>query len=133
PDGDPVYIQLSHRNSIETWSKKPSSGTFAILFATQFVPFTSYLAYNFSGSVSSAFGSNQIKVDTSPNRFAIYNGDENQDDIVDATDVVEIFNDVNNVTSGYVKTDLTGDDFVDISDLILAFNNANAIVGSVTP
>ncbi len=31
--GVPVYTQLKHRNSLETWSKTPSSGTFALLFA----------------------------------------------------------------------------------------------------
>ncbi len=43
PDGVPVFLQITHRNSIETWSRKPSSGFFNILFSTHFQAFTSFL------------------------------------------------------------------------------------------
>lgn len=133
PDGVPVFIQLNHRNLIETWSKKSPSSIFTILNSISFNPFLSYLSYDFTTSASQAFGLNQKLVDTVPNKFAAYNGDENQDDIIDAADLIDIYNDVNNVVSGYVKTDLTGDDFVDASDLILGFNNSNDVVEAVIP
>ncbi|MEZ4821149.1 MAG: hypothetical protein R2942_01590 [Ignavibacteria bacterium] len=61
------YINLKHRNSIETWSKNPemfSAGT---------------LTYDFSNAATKAFGNNQTQIDLSPLKFGIYSGDQNQD------------------------------------------------------
>jgi len=134
PDGVPVYIQLKHRNSIETWSKKPVSGsTFALLFSFHFPPLTSHLEYNFTSSSSNAFGNNMIQVDTGPSKFAIYSGDVNQDGAVDLADGSLIDNDSFNFLSGYLKTDLNGDNFTDISDYSIAVNNEFSFVGKITP
>lgn len=124
PDGVPVYIQFNHRNSIETWSRNPVSSTFSVLFANSFSPFTSTLQYDLSSSQSSAFGNNLARVDFTPNTFAIYSGDVNQDGIIDASDLSEVDNDAFNSTSGYVRTDVNGDNFVDASDLSIVDNNA---------
>jgi len=132
-DGVPVYILLKHRNSIETWSKDPSPDSFAVVNSICFKPMTSNLDYDFSDTSSSAFGNNMTQVDASPVRFAIYSGDENQDGIIDAADMIDIYNDVLAVTAGYVRTDVNGDDFVDVSDLIITYNNAINIVSVVTP
>lgn len=116
-----TYIQLKHRNSIETWN----SG---------FIKLSSFNKdYDFSTSEVFAFGNNEINVDQSPVRYAIYNGDINQDDVVDLTDVTAVFNDGNAFVSGYVNTDVTGDNFVDLSDLSLTFNNSNNFVSAVLP
>ena len=115
------YIELKHRNSIETWSN-----------ATQRF-MSNYLAYNFTTSGTQAFGGNMIQVDNSPLRFAIYGGDVSQDGIVDATDAGEIDNDANNFLTGYVNTDLTGDEVVDASDAAICDNNASNFVTKVTP
>ncbi len=117
----PYYIEVTHRNSIKTWSKT----------AQQFTGY--YLFYDFSSSNTSAYGDNQIQVDASPVLFAIYGGDVNQDGTVDATDVSTIDNDASNFVSGYVVTDLTGDDFVDGTDFAIADNNAANFVGAITP
>lgn len=132
PDGVTVYIQLKHRNSIETWSKY-SASTFAILFEEYFLPFTSFLQYNFTLSSGSAHGNNMIQVDTGPNKFAIYSGDPNQDGSVDLDDGSLVENDAFNFVSGYVKTDINGDNFVDISDLSFITNNSFNFVGKITP
>ena len=79
------------------------------------------------------FGSNQIQVDTSPIRFAVYGGDVDQDGSVDATDVSLVDNDAANYVSGYVFTDLTGDNFVDGTDFVIADNNAADFVGLIRP
>lgn len=63
------FLQLKHRNSIETWSNTFSFDNNEAI-------------YNFFNAAGSAFGNNQIQVDTSPNRFAIYGGDVNQDDAI---------------------------------------------------
>lgn len=117
------YIQTKHRNSIETWSR--SGGEIYTVGNT--------LSYRFTSSASKAYGNNQVQVDLSPTRFAVYSGDVNQDGSVDASDVSEIDNDASNFVSGYVVTDITGDRFVDGSDFSIADNNAANFVGSVTP
>jgi len=118
---DIFYFVLKHRNSIETWSSA----------AYQFS--TDILHYNFTLAQSQAYGSNQVFLNNSPTRFAIFNGDVNQDDIVDSQDIVLVYNDMINFNGGYLKTDLTGDNFTDVSDLVIAFNNSNAFVSKVTP
>ncbi|MEO8211044.1 MAG: LamG-like jellyroll fold domain-containing protein, partial [bacterium] len=114
------YIQLKHRNSIETWSN----------------PFNfvnDEALYLFINSANTAFGNNQIQVDNSPMRFAIYSGDVNQDGVIDLTDNQLIDNDANNFASGYVVTDINGDNVVDIADAAIADNNAFNFVGKIIP
>lgn len=120
-DNTQYYLVVSHRNSINTWSNLPQ----------KFV--NSNLIFDFRNSIVKAFGNNQILVDTSPTNFAFFGGDSNKDGVVDAADLVNVFNDVNAVASGYIVTDMTGDDFADASDLILTFNNAQDIVLEVAP
>ncbi len=130
-DGVPVYLQLKHRNSLETWSKKPASGTFALLFAIQFSTFNSFLKYDFTNSSSSSFGNNSVKVDNAPVEFAVYSGDVNQDDFINLDDVIAIYNDAGIFTSGYKVTDINGDNVSDLNDIILANNNSNNFVSAV--
>ncbi len=115
------YLQVLHRNSIETWNSQ----------VIQFRKFSS--SYNMHLSDISAFGNNLIQIDTSPVNFAMYSGDVNQDGTVDATDVSMIDNDAQNFVGGYVVTDLTGDDFVDGTDFAIADNNAANFVSVVRP
>lgn len=116
------YLAVKHRNSIETWNAAllplARGGTYG---------------YNFSIAPSQAFGNNQIQVDASPVRFAIYSGDVNRDGTVDATDVSAIDNAASNFISGYVATDLTGDNFVDGTDFAIADNNAANFVSVIRP
>ena len=80
--------------------------------------------YDFTSGANRAYGDNQVQVNNSPLKFAIYGGDINQDGIVDAGDLSLVDNDAFNSVSGYVKTDVTGDNFVDGSDLSIVDNNA---------
>ncbi|MBL8008182.1 MAG: proprotein convertase P-domain-containing protein [Ignavibacteria bacterium] len=132
PDGQTVYLELKHRNSIKTWSKY-SPSTFAMLFEEYFFPQTSSLNYNFTLSASSAHGNNLIQVDTGPSRFAVFNGDINQDETVDASDLSQVENDASISLSGYVKSDLNGDDFTDAADVSLVENNIALGVNAVIP
>jgi len=120
-NGINYYLQLKHRNSIETWSSTGNSFT------------SGSLTYNFTTSASQAFGSNMVQVDSSPLKFGIYSGDVNQDGVVDATDAGAIDNDAFTFVSGYVNTDLNGDSFVDATDGALCDNNASNFVGAVIP
>jgi hypothetical protein len=116
------YIVLLHRNSIETWSASPASITSG-----------GNISYNFSTTASQAFGNNMKLADSSPLRFAIYSGDENQDGFVNLTDVVNVYNNATTFINGYVASDMNGDNLTDLSDIVITSNNAGAFVGKVTP
>lgn len=115
------FIELKHRNSIETWS---SAG---YIFSTD------TLYYNFTLAASQAFESNQIQVDSSPDKFAVYSGDINQDGFVDLTDVTNAFNSANSFATGYVNTDVTGNNITDLTDVIITFNNSGNFVKVIRP
>jgi len=115
------YIQLNHRNTIETWSATGQRFT------------NSSLTYDFTTSGTKAFGNNMIQVDVLPIRFAVYSGDVNHDGIVDGSDLSVIDNGAFNLVSGYTSSDLNGDNFVDGTDLSIADNNAYNVIISVTP
>jgi len=114
-------IVVKHRNSIATWGNTTNSFT------------TLYLTYDFTNLISKAYGNNMIRVDTSPTEFAMYGGDLNYDDIVDATDISIVESDSFTALSGYVKSDVTGDDFVDAADVSIVENNAEIPIGVIRP
>lgn len=116
------YFAIKHRNSIETWSR--TSFLFSIVNS---------LNYNLSNLITQAFGSNQIQVDASPVRFAVYSGDVNQDGLVDLTDMSLIFNDALIFATGYLNTDLNGDGLVDVGDAVIADNNSFNFISKITP
>jgi hypothetical protein len=122
-NGVSYYLHLKHRNSIETWSKTPQSFN------------SSVMTYDFSTSISQAYGDNMIQVDTSPPppRFAIYSGDVNQDGVIDGSDIQRIDNDATRFLTGYLSTDLNGDGVIDGSDASFGENNAGKFVLKITP
>ena len=119
PTGN-YYLVFKHRNSIETWSKAGGEA-----FARGGVN-----TYNFTDSVSKAYGSNMKLLGI---KHCIFNGDTNQDGIIDGSDLSEIENDATNSLSGYVQSDVTGDDFVDAGDLSIVENNVALGVSAITP
>ena len=74
-----------------------------------------------------------IQVDNSPVKYAIYGGDADRDNNIDASDISMIDNDASNSLSGYVVSDLTGDDFVDTDDLSIVDNNSYNAIGIIRP
>ncbi|MBS1516865.1 MAG: FG-GAP repeat protein [Bacteroidetes bacterium] len=116
------YLSIRHRNTIETWS----AGSINYSAGGS-------VNYSFITSSSQAFGSNMKQVDASPVRYRIYSGDENQNGIVDLTDVVNVSNAASSFTNGYVISDMNGDNIVDLSDLVLTSNNASAFVAAIVP
>jgi len=116
------YIQLRHRNTLKTWSSFP----------------VNYISgeinnYNFTDSLSKAYGNNQIQVSNVNDLYAIYSGDVNQDGIIDAADLSEVDNDIINSATGYLPADLNGDGFVEVSDLSMVENNSSAGIQIVKP
>ncbi|MEO8446256.1 MAG: LamG-like jellyroll fold domain-containing protein [bacterium] len=117
------FIQLKHRNSLETWSSSP----------IKFEQVSKSANYDFTTAVSKSFGDNTKQVDSAPVKFAIYSGDQNQDGNVDVTDIVNVFNDANNFNAGYINSDMNGDDFADAADLIITYNNSISFVEVIRP
>ncbi len=117
------YISVSHRNSIDTWSK---SGGESYLAGTT-------MNYDFTSSVTQSFGNNLTQLSGSPILFAVYSGDVNRDGVIDAADASSIDNDAFNFVSGYVASDVTGDRIVDASDASTVDNNVANFVGLIRP
>lgn len=117
-NGTGYYLQVRHRNSIETWSSSP------VYFNND------SLYFDFTDSQSKAFGNNMIPVG---GVWCFYSGDVNQDGVIDVSDITYIDNDAFNFVIGYVITDLTGDNLVDALDLIIADNNTFNYVVAVWP
>ena len=115
---DSYYLTIKHRNSIETTSALPvdfSGATISYAFNTQ----------------AQAYGSNMgLMIDGTA---VIFVGDENQDQIVDGTDLSEIGNLADIAASGYLPQDINGDGLVDGSDLSATGNNADLAVGAILP
>ncbi len=114
--GSDYYVVVRHRNSLETWSASP------VTFNTD------TMAYDFTTSLTQAFGNNMIIVD---NTASFYSGDVNQDGTIELSDVLLIFNDVSNFTTGI--TDLNGNGSTDLSDLLIAYNNSKNFVHVISP
>ncbi len=112
------YLQIIHRNAVETWSKT----------AIQFT--ANHVSYDFTNNANKAFGNN---MQLSGTRYVIYEGDVNHDGTVDLNDNSLIENDAYNFASGYIRTDLNGDGIVDLNDQSIADNNSYNFVGKITP
>ncbi|MBV6479982.1 MAG: Ycf48-like protein [Ignavibacteria bacterium] len=118
PSGN-YYLEITHRNSIETWSANP-----------QIITVGGTHNYNFTSAASQAYGNNQIfKI----NRYCIFSGNANQDEVVDGTDGLLIDNDAANFATGYLVTDINGDEIIDGSDSAITDNNSSNFVSVVRP
>ena len=117
-EGTPYYIVVKHRNCIETWSD--SGHTFS----------GGILNHDFTTAQSQAYGNN-MKLKGS--KWCFYNGDVNQDGVIDIADVSQVDVDNLNFATGYKVTDTNGDNLVDLSDLIIADNNNLNFISKITP
>lgn len=125
------YLQVRHRNHLETWSKSGGESYTA----------GSVNSFDFTTASSQAYGSNQILVGS---KYCMYGGDvaggissgeifNYQDGAIDAADLSAIDNDALNSLSGYYPTDVSGDDFVDGGDLSITDNNSLLSVFTARP
>lgn len=114
---------MLHRNSIETWNSSVIS----------FDALTSQANYDFTASLTQAFGDNMIQIDDVPVRFAVYNGDVNQDGSINLNDIIIIYNDASAFVTGYKRSDVNGDNVSDLTDVLLAYNNSNNFVVKIIP
>ena len=117
--GNSYYIVLTNRNAVQTWSANP-------------ITMTASNTYDFTTSAAQSFGLNQIDVSGS-GLFAIYNGDVNQDLVVDGLDFNDWETDNNNFAGGYITSDFNGDGIVDGLDFLIWEPNNNNFIGAITP
>ena len=122
-DAGSYYIVVKQRASIETWSAS------AVAFTKG-----ETVAYNFTDGQNKAYGDNQLLINSSPVRWAMYGGDSNQDGYVDPLDMSLIDQDSFNYVSGAgLITDINGDHFVDPLDMSIADQNSFNYVGIKRP
>lgn len=113
------YLDIRHRNSINTWSKN------TINYST-----VNNTVYDFTTAATQAMGNNLTQLN---NKYCVYGGDVNKDGHVDMIDINYIYNDQANFSEGYSQSDINGDSHVDLNDLSITFNNSVNFVSSVTP
>jgi len=117
------YLQIRHRNSLETWSKAGGE---------QYTPGL-VLSYDFTTSSSQAYGNNLIQTDTIPEIYGIYSGDIDQEGNVDLADVFAVYNNAVLNTTGYNVSDINGDYLTDLSDVLIVYNNSIRFVSEFKP
>ncbi|MBK8550212.1 MAG: hypothetical protein IPL53_03805 [Ignavibacteria bacterium] len=113
------YIQLKHRNSLETWSKNP----------VNYIQ-DSTLNYDFTFAATQAYGNNEIQKGI---KFCLYSGDVTQNGFIDLTDVILCDIASSNFVTGYVSTDVNGNSAVDLTDVLITYNNSINFVVRKTP
>ena len=115
------YIATKHLNSIETWSKAGGEP----------MTLNGSTNYDFTTSASQAYGNN-LKLKGS--KYCAYSGDINQDGIIDASDLIKVYNDsYAGLTGRFLVSDMNGDSIVDASDISTADNNVYNGVMKITP
>jgi hypothetical protein len=114
----PVALKINHRNSIETWSSGPVT-----LGLTTF--------FDFSSSSLSAFQENMFEIE--PNVWTIYNGDIDQNGVIELGDYAYMDYYIPHQINGYVVTDLDGDGATTSGDYGVLDFNAFYAIGVAAP
>lgn len=113
------YVKVAHRNSLSIVSALPLSFS------------GNLINYDFSTASTKAYGNNIG--DLGGGIFGLYNGDVNQDGVIDALDLISIDNAASVITNGYNSDDVNGDGIVNLADIILTESNATAFKAVITP
>ncbi len=114
----PYYIVVKHRNTVETWSRV------ALEFENNIQDF------DFTQFANRAYGNNQV---LKGSKYCLYNGDVNQDGLIDLTDIVAINNNAAVFLAGYKTTDIDGNNITDLADLIITYNNSGNFISIKKP
>lgn len=107
--GNSYYIQLNHRNALETWSALPVMMN------------TAGVTCNFTSAASQAYGGNMIAL--GGGFFGLRSGDVNQDGFINLTDISLLQIATSGFSVGYIPSDLTGDSVTESADFSLLENN----------
>lgn len=112
------YLKVNHHSALQTWSAGP-------------VNVNGSSAYDFTSDNLQSFGPNMVEVESG--RWAFWNGDINQDELIEASDYLVVENDVAAFQFGYLATDLSGDGLVEATDYSLIENNMPFFLFSAHP
>jgi hypothetical protein len=112
------YITIKHRNHIETVSKL--SVSFAV----------SNVIYDYTTSLTQAFGNNQIQIG---GVYCLFAGDVNQDGYVNSSDRSSVNSKVIAIYQGYVADDVNADGSVNTADRSLVNSGVINIIQRSTP
>jgi hypothetical protein len=104
---------------LETWSSAPVTLN------------NSVLSYDFTTAKSKAYGNNQF--DLLDGKFAIFNGDIDQNGIIDSLDLAGVEESSTFFTTGYHVADVTGDSVVESSDYSIIDNNVKMGISLIRP
>ena len=109
PPGNMYYIDICHRNALQTMSKYP-------------VQLNAFASYDFTTASTQAYD-NGINlpmrlIENNPDRWAFYSGDINHDCSINMEDFNLIDIDAQLGAGGYICTDINGDGGVDAGDYI---------------
>jgi hypothetical protein len=118
PNGS-YYIVVKYRNAITTWSASPQTLSM------------STLTYDFSNSLSKAYGNNQKLLESGV--YGFYSGDLNQDGFIEAMDFPSLYNASDLGAEGNYASDMNGDGFVEANDFPYLYNNSDLGVESMHP
>ncbi len=108
------YFSVKNNKILETWNQ--SGGNYFIRGIN---------SYDFTSSASKAYGNNMV---LKGNRYCIYSGNFNNDNIIDADDLSLTDNDLYNFAAGDALTNINGDDIVDLEDLVIVDRNVLNLV-----
>jgi len=100
------YIEVKHRNSIETWSNQVN---YTVAVNTN---------YNFTSSVTQAYGNNMVLKN---GKWCIFSGDINQDGFINGNDFTIYSGQFG--STGYLPSDVNGDGVVNGNDFTIFSNN----------
>ncbi len=118
--GNSYYVVVKHRNALDTWSANP-------------VAITATTSYSFASGVSQAYGSNLV---AKGSLYAMFSGDIDSilgDDAIDLIDYSIWEADYNNLSTGYIQSDLNGDGSVDLIDYSIWEGNFNNLISVLKP
>lgn len=108
------YIQMGHRNALDTWSSSPVTMTAGGNYN-----------YDFTSSPSMTYGNNVVFKN---GKYCFYSGEINKDGSINLADIVAVANAATTFTTGYVNTDLDGNNINNLADITIVFNNAAMFV-----
>ncbi len=110
PSGS-FYIAVKGSNVLQTWSAEPQTVG------------TTPLSYDFSSAATQSYG--EVR-EMESGVFALFNGDLNQDEVIDNVDTDALFLDIDSSNFGVLATDLNGDGVVDNVDTDNVFLSIDA-------
>ena len=121
-EGKAYWVSISHRNTIESWTSFPIQ-----------LNSTKAIAYDFTNSASSVYGSNSVDV-FNENIWSLHTGDLNQDGFIDIFDFPFFDYDFQYFTSAfYTPSDLNGNGLVDIFDFPYYDANNQQFISTIHP